>query len=217
LIEGGLRRVGLNPARIKIIIVTHGHGDHYGGVNYLVGKYKASVVMGEPDWKMTSTKLDFETPLWDPPPVFVAGRDVSAKDGDIVTLGGTTVTLYFTPGHTLGTISPVFDVTANGKTHRVMEWGGTGFNFGADKTRLDAYVTSTERMKKVVADQNIDVMISNHAGVDEAPAKLDKMRKAPRGPNPFELGTPTVERALTVMNECAQSQRDRFIMMGQYK
>ena len=27
LIEGGLRRVGLNPARIKYIVVTHGHGD----------------------------------------------------------------------------------------------------------------------------------------------------------------------------------------------
>ena len=31
LIEGGLRRLGLNPARIKYIVVTHGHGDHYGG------------------------------------------------------------------------------------------------------------------------------------------------------------------------------------------
>jgi metallo-beta-lactamase class B len=60
-------------------------------------------------------------------------------------------------------------------------------------------------------------MISNHAGVDEAPAKLDRLRKAPRGPNPFVQGTPTVERALTTMNECAQSQRDRFIMTGKYR
>ena len=47
------------------------------------------------------------------------------------------MTLYLTPRHTLGTISPVFDVKWRGETHRVVEWGGTGFNFGADLPRLD--------------------------------------------------------------------------------
>jgi metallo-beta-lactamase class B len=209
LIEGGMRRVGLDPARIRYIVVTHGHGDHYGGVNYLVGKYHPKVVMSEQDWKMMETRLEFETPLWDAPPK----RDMAIKDGDTITLGGTTVTLYLTPGHTLGTISPVFDLRSGGQTHRVVEWGGTGFNFGADMPRLDAYIASTERMRKLAAAQNIDVLISNHSGFDEAPAKLDRLRKAPRGPNPFVLGTPTVERALTVMGECAQAQRDRFRML----
>ncbi len=213
LIEGGLRRFGLNPARIKYIVVTHGHGDHYGGVNYLVGKYHPVVVMSDLDWKMTATQLEFETPLWDPPPKFVPGRDISAKDGDTITLGGTTVTMYLTPGHTLGTLSPVFDVRSGGQTHRVVEWGGTGFNFGRDFGRLDAYIASTTRMRRMAADQNIDVLISNHSGFDEAPAKLAALRKAPNGPNPFVLGVPTVQSALTVMNECAQAQRDRFKMM----
>ena len=209
LIEDGLRSVGLDPARIKYIIVTHGHGDHYGGAVYLASKYGARVVMGDEDWKMTETKLDFETPLWDPPPK----RDISAKDGDTVSLGGTTVTLFLTPGHTMGTMSPVFDVTWKGEPHRVVEWGGTGFNFGNDTQRLNAYVASTERMRKVIAEQNIDVMISNHSGVDLAPSKLESLRKAPSAPNPFVQGNATVERAMALMNECAQSQRDRFSMM----
>jgi metallo-beta-lactamase class B len=209
LIEGGMRRLGLNPARIKYIVVTHGHGDHYGGATYLANKYHAHVVASEQDWTMMETKLEFETPLWDAPPK----RDMAVKDGDTITLGDTTVTLYLTPGHTLGTISPVFDVRWHGQTHRVVEWGGTGFNFGADFARLDAYIASTDRMRKLVGEQNIDVMISNHSAFDQAPAKLEALRKAPRGPNPFVLGTPTVQRALTVMNECAQAQRDRFKMM----
>jgi len=28
LIEGGMRKLGLDPAQIKYVIVTHGHGDH---------------------------------------------------------------------------------------------------------------------------------------------------------------------------------------------
>ena len=70
LIEGGLRAVGLDPARLKYIVITHGHGDHYGGVSYLVDKYHPAVVMSDLDWKMTATQLEFETPLWDPPPKF---------------------------------------------------------------------------------------------------------------------------------------------------
>ena len=35
LIEGGLTKLGLDPAQIKYVIVTHGHGDHYGGATYL--------------------------------------------------------------------------------------------------------------------------------------------------------------------------------------
>jgi metallo-beta-lactamase class B len=34
---------------------------------------------------MTETKLDFGTPLWEPPPK----RDLSANNGDTVSLGGT--------------------------------------------------------------------------------------------------------------------------------
>jgi hypothetical protein len=31
------------------------------------------------------------------------------------------------------------------------------------------------------------------------------VHQAPRGPNPFIFGTPTVERALTAKGECAQA------------
>lgn len=213
LIEGGLRQLGLDPARIKDIVVTHGHGDHYGGVSYLVGRYRPRVVMSDADWTMTATNLEFRSAYWDAPPHRVKGRDIAAHDGETITLDGTTVTLYVTPGHTLGTISPVFDVTWHGVRHRVLEWGGTGFNFGADFARLDAYIASTDRMQALAQQQKIDVLISNHSSFDEAPAKLARLRAAPDGPNPFVIGTSAVQRALDVMGECARAQRDRFAMV----
>lgn len=212
LIEGGMRKLGLDPAQIKYVLVTHGHGDHYGGAPYLAQKYGARVVMSEADWTMTETKLEFATPVWGAPPKRGA-RDVSAKDGDRLTLGDTTVTLYVTPGHTMGTLSPVFDVRAGGQTHRALLWGGTAFNFGRNVPRLGSYIDATRRMGAVVQAQKIDVLVSNHSGYDGSQGKLAALRQQPAGAaNPFVLGTPTVGRALNVMGECAQAQRDRFAM-----
>jgi len=210
LIEGGMRKLGLDPAQIKYVIVTHGHGDHYGGASYLAQKYRARVVMSDTDWTMTETRLEFATPIWGAPPK----RDVSVKDGDRITLGDTTVSLYITPGHTMGTISPAFDVSTGGRKHRAMLWGGTGFNFGKDVPRLDSYIDSTQRMATVVSAQKIDVMLSNHSNIDGSQARLAALRQQAAGAaaNPFVIGTPAVERALSVMGECAQAQRDRFAM-----
>ena len=70
--------------------------------------------------------LDFESALWPPPP----RRDLSVSDGEKVVLGDTTVTIHLTPGHTVGTVSPTFDVRDASGVHRALLWGGTSFNFG---------------------------------------------------------------------------------------
>src|SRR6266436_7308028 len=49
-IEGGLRKLGLNPADIKYVVVSHAHGDHYGGAAYLKEKFNPRVVMSGIDW-----------------------------------------------------------------------------------------------------------------------------------------------------------------------
>jgi metallo-beta-lactamase class B len=120
LIEGGMKHVGLDPASIKTLVVSHAHGDHYGGAPYLIERYHPRVVMSERDWTMIETRLEFASPLWGAPPK----RDQSVNDGDRVTLGDTTVTLYLTQA-TMGTLTPVFDVKDGATTHRAMLWGGT--------------------------------------------------------------------------------------------
>ena len=57
------------------------------------------------------------------------------------------------------------------------------------------------------------MLLSNHSGIDGSQAKLAALRQQPAGAaNPFVIGTPAVERALNVMGECAQAQRDRFAL-----
>src|SRR3954468_11346692 len=51
IVEAGIRKLGLDPARIKTIILTHGHGDHYGGIPYFTKKYPGIRVLSA-DWDL---------------------------------------------------------------------------------------------------------------------------------------------------------------------
>lgn len=206
LIEGGMHRLGLDPAQIRYVLVTHGHGDHYGGAQMLADRYHARVVASEIDWTMMETALEFDSRLWDRPPK----RDIAVRDGDTLKLGNTTVRFVITPGHTLGTITPVFEVLDKGQKHTAMIWGGTAFNFGRDMARLDSYIAQTERMRQLAAQWGIDVPLSNHPGYDGTVAKLKARAAAPAGTNPFVSGQPVVDRAMHVLNTCAKAQKTRF-------
>lgn len=217
LIIGGMKQVGLDPGQIKVVLVTHGHGDHYGGalrVKELAAAARPRVVMSEIDWKMTRTQLEFASPLWPAPPSFDAARDVSARDGDVLRQGDAQVLMPITAGHTLGTISPIIEVKDGGRSHRAMIWGGTSFNFGRDLPRLEAYIQSTERMQQLAREHRVDVLLSNHPSYDATPVKLPKAgaTRAADAPHPYVVGTDTVLRALIVAGECARANKVRFEM-----
>jgi metallo-beta-lactamase class B len=200
ILEPGMRTLGLAPERIKTLVITHGHGDHYGGANYLKQRHQPHVVMSAGDWTMTETKLEFDFPAWGRPPK----RDLAVSDGDTIKLGDTTLEVLVTPGHTLGTLSLIFPVRLGTQTHLALLWGGTAFNFGRQPERLRRYIAAVERVRDMARQRGVDVFTSNHNQYDEAIAKLAALR-AGAAANPFVLGSATVQRALTVMSECAQA------------
>jgi metallo-beta-lactamase class B len=211
LIEGGMHRLGLDPAQIRYVLVTHGHGDHYGGAQMIAERYGARIVASEIDWQMMETGLEFDSKLWDRPPK----RDIAVRDGETLTLGDITVRFMITPGHTLGTITPVFDVRDGGRAHKAMIWGGTSFNFGRDMGRLDGYIAQTERIRELSSKWGIDVPLSNHPGYDGTVAKLKARTTAAPGSNPFVSGQAVVDRAMRVLNTCARAQKTRFQLTAQ--
>src|SRR5262245_34607861 len=100
-IEGGLRKLGLDPAQVKYVVITHAHTDHFGGAQYLADKLHAQLVMSETDWNFIATQQPSTNPNRGPIPK----RGMSVKDGDKLTLGDTTIEIHETPPHTPGTIS----------------------------------------------------------------------------------------------------------------
>ena len=93
-----------------------------------------------------------------------------------------------------------------GQSYQGLLWGGTAFNFGnrADRIeRLNQYINSTERAKVIVRDRDVQVFISNHSLFDEAVAKLESLPHQTTSPSVMSVSD--VERALTVMEECARA------------
>lgn len=203
-IEKGMLELGLTPADTKFLIIGHEHGDHYGGQGYFVDKYLTQVVMSDTAWtRMENNQLTVFSPRWGAMPK----RDITVKDGDIVTLGDTKVQIYETPGHTPGTISLIFPVYDNGKKHMVALWGGTGLNYGPDKQRIQAYSDAAARFGKIAKTQEVDIFMSNHPRTDGSVKKLSLIKTRKLGqPHPFVLGTETAVKAFDMLRDCTQAQ-----------
>ncbi len=209
-VAGGLRKLGLDPAQIKFVVLSHGHADHSGGAKYLQDRFKARVILSAADWD-----------LLDRSPGPKPKRDMVAYDGQKLTLGDETLTLYLTPGHTLGTISTLIPVKDHGEPHLVAEWGGTLYNWVRNRAAyitperpdafwFDTYIRSARRFREIVAKAGADAIIANHTVYDESKTKIPALAtRKPGEPNPYVVGPDVVQRYLTVAEECARAGKLR--------
>jgi metallo-beta-lactamase class B len=192
-VEGGLKKLGLDPANVKYLIVTHGHADHSGGTRYLQDKYRPRVVMGAKDWDLVERGSGAAT------------RDIEATDGQKLALGDTTINLYVTPGHTETTLSLMFQVRDQGVPHMAAEWGGTSLSATSPLELVNSYIQSAVRFRRIVAENKVDVVLTNHTTHNQTNEKLAALRvRKPGQPHPFVVGTSLVDRWMTVFEECGR-------------
>ncbi|WP_033068289.1 MBL fold metallo-hydrolase [Thalassospira australica] len=206
-IEDGLIKLGLNPEDIKYLVITHGHGDHYGGQEYLVNKFHPKVVMSDQDWNMLEDPEQMiQNPRWGKPPK----RDVTVNDRGTVSLGDTNVKLFVTPGHTPGTISLIFPVQDGQTRHHVGLWGGTGLNFGPKEDRIREYAQSAEDFEKAAQHHNVDVFLSNHPRRDGSVEKMQNLQsRTPGSTHPFVDGEDALG-AFQLLHYCTLAQAERL-------
>ena len=200
-IVGGLKKLGLDPAKIKHVIITHAHGDHVGGAKLLQDRFGSHIVMGGPDWDSIEKSVN-AYPLGKPK------RDIAADDGQKITLGDTAVTIVTTPGHTPGTLSMIFTVKDKGRPITVAYSGGTAFNFPSTVPNFDTYINSQRKMAAAAAAANATILMSNHSEFDGAVSKIKMLAGRQAGePHPFEVGAEAVARYFKVSEECAEVAR----------
>ena len=207
IIAPGMRELGLDPADITHLLITHGHGDHYGGQSWIVEQYAPEVIMTRIDWHMLDDpEQRIDNPRWGEPPE----RDHQVIDDEMLTLGDTTLGMYITPGHTPGTLSLVFPVKDGDEVHHAVLWGGTGFNFGPDEARLRGYSASASRMHQIAQEAGVDVFLSNHPKRDGTPGRIAALESRKAGDaHPFVTGDQALG-ALDLLSDCTLAQAERL-------
>lgn len=210
-VVAGMKKLGLDPAQIKYVVVSHGHGDHSGGAKFLQDTYGAKVLLTEEDWGLLEKSK--ASPNAQPVP----RKDMVVTDGMKLTLGDTTITMYITPGHTMGTISTLIPVKDRGQTHLAAAWGGTAFNWvngpanyitpeRPAKFWFDTYAKSAERFRNLAAAAGADIVIANHTNFDGSKTKIPALAsRTAQQTHPYVIGKEGVLQYLTVVNECAQA------------
>jgi len=130
LLPGNIRKLGFDPADVRIVLNTHWHWDHCGGNARLLELSGASLAVHELDADIVESGVYRGTRMFPPAPV--ARR---LKDGDAIEQGGLAVRTIHTPGQSAGSV--VFALTVDGPEGpcRVLFAGdATGFKHESRKS-----------------------------------------------------------------------------------
>jgi metallo-beta-lactamase class B len=207
----GLVKLGLDPAQIKYVIVTHGHWDHFGGAAYLQKTFGAHIALSGPDWDLIEKAPPTSLEANDHP---IPRRDVTLLDGQRITLGDTTFTVYLTPGHTPGTVSAIVPARENGQTYALSLFGSVAFPPTIEPTDrtggLRKYDGSVQRFGEISHGAGAVGILNTHVFAEGGLNRLALARaRRPDQPNPFLLGGDAVSRYYGILHECLQAAESR--------
>ena len=202
-----LQTLGYDVRDVKLILLSHGHGDHSDGTPRIVARSGARVLMNEADV------------------VYLKGfaPDGYLRDGDVVRLGNTEILCLHTPGHTAGVLSFFFDVEEDGQVYRAGMFGGAGVN-QLKKEYLDRkvegtclplswradYLRTVERLRA----ERVDVFLGNHCWNNKTREKYEKKLADPtKNPfiNPKSWGVYLNSCENALMKIIRKESRERFV------
>jgi metallo-beta-lactamase class B len=195
-----LQKLGLDPAKVKYILLGHGHSDHFGGSKYFQDKYGTKIAATATDWELISTPARGGGAI--------PAKDVVLAEGQPFKFGDLTITPIEIPGHTPGSLAFIFPVKDKGQTHTAGLFGGTVLTTGILTTdALKQYTQSIAHYLDTAKRMNVDVEIQNHPIFDGMPDKLAKLKNAKASdPNPFVIGNDRYLKMWNIVSECIQAE-----------
>ena len=105
LVDASIRELGFATEQVRLIVTSHAHYDHVGGVAALQ-RASGATVAASPS---SADALRTGRPTPDDPQAAIPGNGFppvanlrAIADGETLTVGGTAITARFTPGHTPG-------------------------------------------------------------------------------------------------------------------
>lgn len=140
-IAAAAENMGMTPTAI---FLTHGHYDHTGAVPELREKYPGIPVYLHADDAVMTKRVDSLMPD--------VGETIPYGEGDELAVGGLTVHVYHTPGHSQGSVTlAVDDVLFTGDTLFAGSCGRTDLAGGS----TDAILLSLKRLAGFEGDRQV--------------------------------------------------------------
>lgn len=196
-IEANIKKLGFRLSDVKILLNSHAHYDHAGGLAELKrvtgAKFYASV--GDAPVLQTGGRGDpsFSSAVTFPP----VKPDALLRDGSGVMLGGTAVTAHITAGHTKGCTTWTTMVQENGKRYHVVFVCSASVLPGirlVNNPTYPAIASDYENTFRVLCALPCDVFLGAHGSFFNLTAKREALLRGAK-PNPFI--DPAGYRALT--------------------
>ena len=169
VIQKSVEQLGFRFADTKILLGNHAHGDHMEG-DALVKQLTGAQVMAMAE---DVPALQNIKPGGKEHPI-----DKMLHDGDVITLGDTTLVAHLTAGHTRGCTT--FSTTArdSGRTYNVV----FGCSLRAPNTISRAVEAEFNRSFKVVRELACDVQLGDHPAQFGMDAKYAAMKTSKTNP-----------------------------------
>lgn len=183
LVERNIQALGFKLSEVKLLLNSHGHYDHSGGLARLKADTGAKMVSSQGEvYALEKGVYPGSEGSMGFPPVKV---DRIVKDGEEVELGGVRFTAHLTPGHTKGCTSwtwPVKD--KDGSVHTAIDFCSA--TVAANRLVPEQYPGMIADYRHTFATAKsiqADVFFAAHSGFFGLATK--KARLGQPGPNPF--------------------------------
>ena len=204
-----MKKLGLDPAQIKYVIVSHGHGDHSGGAKYLQDKYGAHVILSAADWDL----LDRSSRTAAEAEARHGGdrrdeADARRHDADAVHHARSHARddLDADPGEGSRAAAPGRRVGRHG----VQLGDGSGNYITPERPRSSGSRPTRSRPSASATSPRkagADVVIANHTNFDGTKTKMPALaQRTASQKNPYVIGKEGVLQYLTAVDECAQGR-----------
>ncbi|HST21824.1 MAG TPA: subclass B3 metallo-beta-lactamase, partial [Blastocatellia bacterium] len=186
LIQANLKKLGFKIEDVKILINSHAHYDHAGGLADLKELTGAKLMTSEADATLLANggKGDFQwgdTLSYKP-----VKADRVLRDNDKVELGGVTLIARLTPGHTKGSTTWMMKVKEAGKQLDVIFVGSTsapGYKL-VDNPKYPGIVADYTYTFRLLKSLHCDVFLGPHGSFFSLLEKSARLKQGEKN-NPF--------------------------------
>lgn len=185
-IKANIVKLGFRVEDVRVIINSHAHYDHAGGIAELKRVTGARLYASEADAKLLELGGKNDPNFGDRFPFEPVEADRTFTDGWQFSVGGVVMTANVTPGHTKGCTSWTTTVKVRGRKLTaifVCSVTAPGYTLVGNRNYPEIasdYEATFKRLKSM----KVDVFLSSHASAFDMSEKLER-RKADTKVNPF--------------------------------